>query len=71
MRGVLGETVRLLVSNLHLFTLISLTVWRPGHVARHYIEFFEAGNDASLESFRLGLMTGLKGEGGVLVAVGG
>jgi hypothetical protein len=55
-RGVLGETVRLLVSNLHLFTLISLTVWLPGHVARHYIEFFDAGTDASLESFRLGLM---------------
>jgi hypothetical protein len=53
--GVLGETVRLLVSHLHLFTLVALTVWLPGHVARHYIEFFESGAEASVESFRLGL----------------
>lgn len=53
---MLGEAVRLLASHLHLFTLVALTVWLPGHVARHYIEFFEAGTDAAAESFRLGLM---------------
>ena len=36
----LGETVRLLVANLYLFTLISLTVWLPGHILRNYLEFF-------------------------------
>ncbi len=32
----LGETVRLLAANLYLFTLISLTVWLPGHILRNY-----------------------------------
>jgi hypothetical protein len=54
--GVLGETVRLLVAHLHLFTLVSLTVWLPAHVARNYIEFFEGGADAAVEAFRLGLL---------------
>jgi hypothetical protein len=53
---VLAETVRLLAAHLYLFTLVALTVWLPGHLARHYVEFFEAGADAALESFRLGLM---------------
>ena len=53
---MLGETLRLLASHLHLFTLVSLTVWLPGHVARHYLEFFDAGGDGAAESFRLGLM---------------
>lgn len=37
---MLGETARLLAAHLNLFTLISLTVWLPGHVARNYLEFF-------------------------------
>ena len=31
-RALLGETFRLLATHLNLFTLISLTVWLPGHV---------------------------------------
>jgi hypothetical protein len=31
---------RLLAAHLNLFTMISLTVWLPGHVARNYFEFF-------------------------------
>ena len=56
MRGLLGETIRLLVGHLHLFTLISLTVWLPGHLARNYIEFFEEAAGGAAESVRLGLM---------------
>lgn len=41
MRAVLGETFRLLGTHLHLFTLIALTVWLPGHVLLKYLEFFE------------------------------
>ena len=40
-RALLGETFRLLAAHLNLFTLISLTVWLPGHVLRNYFEFFE------------------------------
>jgi hypothetical protein len=39
-RAVLEETFRLLAAHLSLFTLISLTVWLPGHVVRNYLEFF-------------------------------
>ncbi|MGH7368356.1 MAG: hypothetical protein ACREKQ_01995 [Candidatus Rokuibacteriota bacterium] len=46
MRAVLGETFRLLVTHLHLFTLISLTVWLPTHVLLNYLEFFDPGEDA-------------------------
>lgn len=53
MPGVLGETLRLLAGNLHLFTLIVLTVWLPGHVALNYLEFFGPSNDPSLQSLRL------------------
>ena len=41
MRALLGETFRLLAAHLNLFTLISLTVWLPGHVLSNYFEFFE------------------------------
>jgi hypothetical protein len=40
-RALLGETFRLLAAHLNLFTLISLTVWLPGHILRNYFEFFD------------------------------
>ena len=46
MRALLGETFRLLAAHLNLFTLISLTVWLPGHVLRNYFEFFEPEDGA-------------------------
>ena len=46
MRALLGETFRLLAAHLNLFTLISLTVWFPGHVLRNYFEFFEPEDGA-------------------------
>ena len=45
MSGVLGETVRLLATDLYLFTLLVLTVWLPGHVALNYLEFFGPATD--------------------------
>ena len=45
MRAVLGETFGLLARHLHLFTLISLTVWLPVHVLLKYLEFFDPGDD--------------------------
>lgn len=53
MWGLLGETVRLLAAHLHLFTLISLTVWLPGHLARNYLEFFGPSERSLLPSLRL------------------
>ena len=50
MRALLGETVRLLLAHLNLFTLISLTIWLPAHVLRNYFEFFEAGDDGIRQS---------------------
>ena len=45
--ALLGETFRLLATHLNLFTLLSLTVWLPGHVLRNYFEFFEPEDGAS------------------------
>lgn len=45
MRAVLGETARLLAANLHLFTLVALTVWLPGHLTLNYLEFFGTPDD--------------------------
>jgi hypothetical protein len=55
-RALLGETFRLLGAHLYLFTLVSLTVWLPGHVVRNYLEFFEPGPGGPMEALRLGLM---------------
>lgn len=49
----IGETFRLLGTHLHLFTLISLTVWLPAHLARNYIEFFGSPEDMAAQSLRL------------------
>ena len=53
MWAVLGETLRLLAAHLHLFTLISLTVWLPGHVLRNYLEFFGPPAGAAMQSLRV------------------
>lgn len=52
MRALLGETFRLLAAHLNLFTLISLTVWLPGHVLSNYFEFFEPAPAEPSQSFR-------------------
>lgn len=53
MRAVLGETFRLLAEHLHLFTLISLTVWLPTHILLNYLEFFDPGEDAAGRALRI------------------
>ena len=53
MPALLGETFRLLAAHLHLFTLISLTVWLPGHVLRNYLEFFGPPGGSFVPSLRL------------------
>ncbi len=53
MRAVLGETFRLLAAHLHLFTLISLTVWLPTHMLLNYLEFFEPGEDSAGRALRI------------------
>lgn len=55
-RALLGETVRLLGAHLHLFTLISLTVWLPGHVVRNYLEFFGPREESAAQALSLVLM---------------
>jgi hypothetical protein len=52
-RAVLGETFRLLAAHLHLFTLISLTVWLPTHVLLNYLEFFDPGEEAAGRALRI------------------
>jgi len=51
--ALLGEAFRLLAAHLYLFTLISLTIWLPGHVLRSYLEFFGPPDDASIQSLRV------------------
>jgi len=52
-RAVLGETFRLLGHHLHLFTLLSLTVWLPTHILLNYLEFFEPGEDTAGRALRI------------------
>lgn len=56
MRATLEETFRLLVAHLHLFTLLSLTVWFPVHVFLNYMEFFGGAPPDVGRAFRVGLM---------------
>lgn len=56
MRGVLGETARLLAANLHLFTLVALTVWLPGHLTLNYLEFFGPPEDQTQQPLRIGFV---------------
>src|SRR5262249_60547289 len=51
--ALLGETFRILGSHLYLFSLLSLTVWLPGHVVRHYLEFFGSSEESNAQSLRL------------------
>jgi hypothetical protein len=58
-RDIIAETFRLLARHFHLFTLIALTVWLPGHLIINYIDFFsssKAAADAGARGFRIGLM---------------
>src|SRR5204862_3333093 len=52
-RALLGETFRVLSSHLYLFTLLSLTVWLPGHILRHYLEFFGSPEESGAQSLQL------------------
>jgi hypothetical protein len=52
-RAVLGETFRLLGRHLHLFTLLSLTVWLPTHILLNYLEFFDPGEEAAGRALRI------------------
>ena len=54
MGAVLGETFRLLAGHLSLFTLISLTVWLPGHVVLNYLRYFERGEDVFARTLHVG-----------------
>ena len=56
MVALLGETGRLLAAHLHLFTLISLTVWLPAHIMRNYLEFFGPPEESGAQSLSLVLM---------------
>jgi hypothetical protein len=53
-RATLEETFRLLVQHLHLFTLLSLTVWLPTHIALNYLEFF--AEPAPGRAFRVAML---------------
>ncbi len=57
MRATLGEAVSLLAANLHLLTLVSLTVWLPAHVALNYLEYF-ARDESGMpgRALRIGLV---------------
>jgi len=58
-RDIIEETFRLLARHFHLFTLIALTVWLPGHLVINYIDFFATSKgavDAAARGFRIGLM---------------
>ena len=52
-RALLGETGRLLGAHLYLFTLISLSVWLPGHIVRNYLEFFSPSEESGPQSLGL------------------
>lgn len=57
-RDILEETFHLLGRHFHLFTLIALTVWLPGHVVINYIDFFtpeKGAADAAARGFRVAL----------------
>jgi hypothetical protein len=67
-RDILAETFRLLVRHFDLFTMISLTVWLPGHLVINYIDFFAASKgaaDVAARSFRVAIL--LEGVFGPLV----
>ena len=54
-RDLIRETLRLFAAHLHLFTMIALTVWLPGHVVINYLDFFAGGSPRSTEAAARGL----------------
>lgn len=54
-RDLLRETLRLFAAHLHLFTMITLTVWLPGHVVINYFDFFAGGPPDSTEAAARGI----------------
>jgi len=55
-RALLGETGKLFGAHLYLFTLISLSVWLPGHIVRNYLEFFGSPEESGAQSLGLVLL---------------
>jgi hypothetical protein len=51
--AVLAESLRLFGSQLHLLTLLSLTVWLPAHVIIGYLDYFEKESATVDRSFRV------------------
>lgn len=54
-RDLLQETLRLFVTHLHLFTMIALTVWLPGHLVINYLDFFAGGAPGSTDAAARGI----------------
>jgi len=54
-RDLLRETLRLFVTHLHLFTMIALTVWLPGHLVINYLDFFAGGVPGSTDAAARGI----------------
>jgi len=54
-RDLLRETLRLFVTHLHLFTMIALTVWLPGHLVINYLDFFAGGAPGSTDAATRGI----------------
>jgi len=54
-RDILRETLGLFATHLHLFTLITLTVWLPGHVVINYLDFFAGAAAGSTEAAARGI----------------
>ena len=53
MRSVLAESLRLFGAQLHLLTLLSLTVWLPAHVVLGYLEYFDPESATPDQVFRV------------------
>jgi hypothetical protein len=47
--------LRLFATHLHLFTMIALTVWLPGHLVINYLDFFAGGPPGSTEAAARGI----------------
>jgi hypothetical protein len=54
-RDLLRETLQLFAAHLHLFTLITLTVWLPSHVVINYLDFFTGRPPGSTEAAARGI----------------
>jgi hypothetical protein len=54
--SVLAESLRLFGAQLHLLTLLSLTVWLPAHVVLGYLEYFEPESATPEGVLRIGYL---------------